>query len=726
MNTATKYTLLLFSFVIFFGTIQSQNNKIDSLKNALELHTLDDTTKVDLLYNLARSNYRIDKEKSIEYLQVAEALSDSLNYEKGKANNLYFRGVTLMYQGDYDLATTHFQKSIALNEQLGLKGKIADNYNALGSIYSNLSEFDKAIEYYNKALAIDKELGKEKNIPNYITNIGIIYYETGEFDKALANIEESLTLYTKHDNFIGITNNLNVIAIIHENKGNYPLAIESHKKALDLAKKLSDSISISTSLSNLSMVYKKLGNYERALNYLNQSLYIQENRNNKQEIAGVKSNIASIYIHQKKFDEAVVLLKESLATARAFQNKKRIAECLNNLGYVYVSLKKYDEAIECYKESKEITQTANFQETLCFVNLGLADAYLEQQLYNTALPFALESLEISTKLQLKNLQKETYKLLSEIYNYKGDFKKALYNHKQYKILNDSLFNKENIEKIVQIENEFKYKQALDSANIRELELTKTVLSTSQHLEKSRRNLLLGIIAFLITSLFLGSIVFRQKLKNEKAKTENILVEQKLMRSQMTPHFIFNSLSVLQGMILNKEDQKSVSYLSKFSKLLRTVLENSRDKTVVLEQELDAINNYLALQNLENSNYSYNVVVDKNIDTTAFKIPPMLIQPFVENAIEHAFTNEIQERNIQLNLSFKNQQLVCKIIVNGIGVDTLKIKANNKKSLSTLITSERFSLLSKYFKMKGSIAVEDRSKFNEQGTIVTLIIPYHKN
>ncbi len=194
---------------------------------------------------------------------------------------------------------------------------------------------------------------------------------------------------------------------------------------------------------------------------------------------------------------------------------------------------------------------------------------------------------------------------------------------------------------------------------------------------------------------------------------------------MTPHFIFNSLSVLQGMILNKEEKTAISYLSKFSKLLRIILENSREKTVLLSQELIAIENYLALHNIEeNEAYKYTLVVDDTIDILSFNIPPMLIQPFIENAIEHAFGTRKDNRKIDIHLKFANSNLICTILDNGIGIDALVKKKNSqKKSLATTITSERLKILSKDFKMEGSMKIEDRINFNEQGTIVTLIIPY---
>ena len=294
----------------------------------------------------------------------------------------------------------------------------------------------------------------------------------------------------------------------------------------------------------------------------------------------------------------------------------------------------------------------------------------------------------------------------------------------FKKISDSILNEENIKKIAGIEYEYKYKKELDNAALRETKLTKTVETTSLDLEKSRRNLLLGIITFLVVAMVLGSVIFYLKLRNSKAKTQNIITEQKLLRTQMTPHFIFNSLSVLQGMILNKEENKSVSYLSKFSKLLRITLENSRDKTVLLSHELEAVENYLSLQNIENEKITFQLHIDKAIETNIIKVPPMLIQPFVENAIEHAFKNQKDNCVIEIKLTLVDSKLICVILDNGMGIDSSERNSNqNKKSLATKITKERLDYLSKDFKMDASIAIEDRTKYNEQGTQVTIQMPY---
>ena len=397
---------------------------------------------------------------------------------------------------------------------------------------------------------------------------------------------------------------------------------------------------------------------------------------------------------------------------------------MNNIGDVHLRLKDYKAALKFYSEAKLINIEIGDQPGLCNSYLGTASTLVFQKKYKEALDYAIKSKEISDKVGLLDFQSDVNELLSEIYKNLGDYKKAFESHQQFKLFNDSLFNKENIEEIAQIENEYKYKDQLESANNRELKLTQTVKTTSKDLQKSRQDYLYAIIISLLVIMLLGAVIFYLRLRNIKSKTQNIIIEQKLLRSQMTPHFIFNSLSVLQGMILNKEEKKSVMYLSKFSKLLRIILENSRFKTVSLDQELAAIDNYLALQNLENQSYHYSIIVDEHIDQHSIEIPPMLIQPFVENSIEHAFGNQIEDKTIAIHVKYSNEQLICTITDNGIGVNTQKESPRkDKNSLSTTITSERLKILSKDFKKKGSISIVDRKVTNESGTLVTLVIPY---
>lgn len=724
MHTINKYILLLFSFLFFAVNIQSQNIKIDSLKNQLSRHVQKDTARVNLLNALAFSYFSKDMAKTLEYLEEADAIAEVIHFKKGKGRSIYIRGITEAVQANYDQAHRYYNEALELYENIDFKGGVANCYNAMGIAYKNKGELRKSISYLKKAIRIEEEIGG-KNLSAALINLGSVYQELGEFREALSPLKKALSIAKAGKNEQRVSYSLNNLGIVYEDQGNYPLALEHFKKSLYINEKLGDSLGIANNLFNMGRIYKTQKYYDKAMSCYEKSLEIYERINSKKGISSILNGIGTIHEGNGDYRSALDHYIDALSTSKQIGAKGDIPYILNNIGGVYLALKDYRTANQYFTGAKKNGIEIESKRALCGAYIGLARTYANQKEYNNALSNVLKAKEISKKSGFLDYQKEASEILSKIYKATGNYKDALESHQQFKILNDSLFNKENVEKISQLEYEYKYKQALDSASIRELKLTKTVLTTSQDLEKSKRNLFLGVIGFLITVIILGGVIFFLKLRHEKTKTQNIAIEQKLLRSQMTPHFIFNSLSVLQGMILNKEDKKSVFYLSKFSKLLRITLENSRDKLVPLNQELEAVNNYLELQNLEASQlYDYTILVDKSIDETLFKIPPMLIQPFIENAIEHAFEDRKENRKIDIQLKYINDELICTITDNGIGIDAQNgHKKKEKKSLATTITSERLKMLSKDFEIKGSVTIEDRKKYNEQGTIVTLVIPY---
>lgn len=356
---------------------------------------------------------------------------------------------------------------------------------------------------------------------------------------------------------------------------------------------------------------------------------------------------------------------------------------------------------------------------------GIARSYFGQKAYQKALENAYKSEEIAKRLQLREIQNGNDELLSNIHYEMGNYKQAYDRYVAFKALGDSLFNEENIRKITQLEYEYKYEKELDEAARKELLLTNEITIKDRDLAESAKLRLLIIIGFLILTIALLVGFFRQKLSRSLSEKELALVEQKLLRSQMTPHFLFNSLAVLQGMMLNKEHGKSIQYLSSFSRLLRLTLENSREKTVTLANELLAIEKYLEVQNL-NTDFplTYHITVEGIPDNAVLKIPPMMVQPFVENAVEHGFEEDEKEKEITVAFQMEKGKLTCSITDNGKGIDSMQVKAEgHKKSLSTTITRERLALMAKEFNVPTGLQIQDRKSRGEKGTLIMLTLPY---
>lgn len=727
MKNIKTSILVLICSLSFTKTCFSQSKVIDSLNNELSIKTQKDTLRVNILnslaYNYRRHDISIAEEKSIE----ANNLAKELNYKKGIALSILMFSKIHISKGEFDEALTDAQESLKLYKEIGYVNQkdIGGVYNTLGMIYNYQNDSDTSVEYFKKSLKTAKSRGDLRSEADMLNNIGITYYSKGDLDEAISFYKKAIDAYENLGKVRRKTSTLNNIGIIYSIQGKYTEALEIYNKILIIDKEDNNTNSVASTLQNMGIIYSNLEQYQKAYSYFEDAYEIYEELENKRNMALSLNSIGGTLVHLKDYEKGLKYLNESLALNKEVKNNESQIANYNSIGNLHITLDAPNLALNNFKSALDLSISSGDRRNMGSAHINLAVAYFRLKDYSKALHHCLEGKKIVDDLDIIEGQKQANGVLSEIYETKGELKKSLDFYKKYKKLNDSIFNKKNIEKITQLEYEYKYKQAIDSASIRELKLTKTVKDTSQNLEKTQRNLFLGVIAFLILALVLAAIIFFLKIRNEKTKTQSIAIEQKLLRSQMTPHFIFNSMSVLQGMILNKEDKKAIFYLSKFSKLLRITLENSRDKMVILNEELEAVSNYLELQNLEDSDaFKYTILVDEIIDTKLYKVPPMLIQPFIENAIEHAFKNQRENKRIDIQLKYLNKELICTITDNGIGINTKKEQTiAQKKSLATTITSERLKVLSKDFKMNGSISIEDRKKYNEQGTIVTLVIPY---
>jgi hypothetical protein len=245
-------------------------------------------------------------------------------------------------------------------------------------------------------------------------------------------------------------------------------------------------------------------------------------------------------------------------------------------------------------------------------------------------------------------------------------------------------------------------------------------------------------------IFTGSLFFflfkwrenRIKAKAEEAQKklqlekEVVELEQKALRLQMNPHFIFNALNSIQSQIGTDNEQAARYYLAKFSRLMRQILDNSRNASITLEEEANTLENYLLIEKFCNGDrFDYKITIDETIEKDYVKIPPMLLQPFIENAIKHGLKYIEGKRGfIEVDFKEKNNLLECSVTDNGIG--RTKAEELNKlsketyhKSTALLVTQERLDLL-KDDKNIQSLEIIDLydEQSNATGTKVIVRIP----
>jgi len=243
----------------------------------------------------------------------------------------------------------------------------------------------------------------------------------------------------------------------------------------------------------------------------------------------------------------------------------------------------------------------------------------------------------------------------------------------------------------------------------------------------------------------GSVLLFFKLRENRIKREQerqtainkqiAEIRMVALRGQMNPHFIFNSLNSIQHFITTRDKEEALNYLSKFSKLIRKILENSRQNTVSISNELELLELYIQLEQLRFSNkFDYHIAVDEKIDLENTEIPPLLIQPYIENAILHGLINKNDKGDLWLSLERNNGLLICKIEDNGIGrarsQEIEQGKVSRHKSLGIKVTEERISGLFALLDYKMEVVTEDLYEIKQAsektpqpaGTRVTISIP----
>ncbi len=216
-------------------------------------------------------------------------------------------------------------------------------------------------------------------------------------------------------------------------------------------------------------------------------------------------------------------------------------------------------------------------------------------------------------------------------------------------------------------------------------------------------MLFGLAGLIILIIIVFILYFRQN--KLKAEQKTIVLEQKLLRSQMNPHFIFNALSNISNLIDKNDNATASKFLTKFSRMVRHILESSRTDFIEMGQEITNLENYLALQKLRFSDkFDYHIEIDKDIDEESTAIPPMLIQPFIENAIEHGIKPKETKGHIDIRFKKKGKQLYCEVDDDGVGRDKAgSLKPTDHKSRATAIVQERLQTISR--KMKQNFLFE---------------------
>lgn len=581
-----------------------------------------------------------------------------------------------------------------------------------------LTNQDSAINELDRLTAECREIDYERGLADCIGQMGIFQKEIGNFTEALDLYNEALNIYEELDFEYGVAALKLSIGAVYTHLSAYPLALEYIHESLEYLEEHDKTIALGGAYMTLSGIYIYIKEYELGQEYIEKAIDQYEKVDFKPGICGSKLNKAVIFHEQKRYKECIAEFDDVIKLATEINSTYYLADSWLYVGSSYLKLGNLKKAEEYLFK---ITKMENVNSQLLLESyLYIGDIYKSQKKYHEAITYTQKVVANAEKLQLTRNSMEAYERLAIYYSETGNHKKAYENQKIAYHLKDSIFDSEKTSQMQKLETI--YQTEKKQQKIENLENENKI----QQLKLQKANI---IYAGIIVILFVISGVLILAIRNSRlqVKNENIKLEQKLLRSQMNPHFIFNAISAIQHYIVKNRSLEASSYLSSFAKLMRSILQNSREELVPLETEFQTLEDYLNLQKLRlDGMLNYTIQGKEDFDAEELAIPPMLLQPFIENAIEHGIMKK-EEQKGKIDIHFKEgkNNLFVEIIDDGIGrEDASKKTSKDHKSFATEITNQRIKSIKKSHKKDILFDIIDLKNNNDHpiGTKVIFKLP----
>jgi len=549
---------------------------------------------------------------------------------------------------------------------------------------------------------------------------GVVYYFKSEHSVAKRFYTQSLQLYTNIHDSAGISALLNNLAIIAVETGEYNEGVKLYLQALEIAEKRGDKEMTGRIYLNLGNISSELEQTDRSLEYYQKALEFADSVSNKGSYASLLNNIGGSYSGLEDYDKAFSFHSRSLAIRMRLGDSIPIATSLSNLANVLVNQKKTDEAIIMYNQALDIYSKLGYKRGLVSTYNYLGNCYLLLGDNEKAGEYYAKNINEAEELQSGYWEAQGYSNLATAFYQSGYYEKAYEALLKYQQVNDSLQVEDSRRLLTELEK--KYETQKKEAEIQRLSAEK--LQQEKKLVVRSAWFLAAIIAALIVIIVLVFIRNRQHRKTAALDKKNLEMENQLLRVQMNPHFLFNSLNSIQY-YMNKNPESASLYLTRFSRLTRLILEHSRSHWVNLSEEIESMKLYLEMEQLRLENkFAWKFIIDDEIDEETMEVPPMMFQPFIENAIKHGFHSRESDGLISVEMKLlEGSKLKVAITDNGVGRSK---EAGERKhhSLGTQLTQERIALFEKQYKTELILKITDLEKVGiPQGTRVEMEIPY---
>lgn len=614
---------------------------------------------------LGESNIEFYQDKSFAYLDSATALLPIISNKTALAEYYFLKGKLQFAHQQLKPSLETLKTAEKLFVQINNK-KQASVKMSIARTYEKLNHLDSSLSYWSNSLSLSKKFKDSIYITKSLLGMGDFAYYHLTRDKSIRYYFNALKIAESIENFGLQAECLSYIGYVFEEKNEIERAKTYYLKSIKIAK-------INTDVSNLIYTYGLLAN-----------LY------------------ASI---PKSESKAFYYMNEREKLVWQYPTDHNLSRLYADYGALHYKLADYNSAITNFKKALLLNKTGNSNREVSRLYYNIASAYGLLNKYDMSIQYHDSALVLGQQNKDKNRLWYVYWDLAHVYANKGDFKKAYENFQKYVEVNETILNEDYQNQLAEMSIKYdSEKKEAENNRLRKELLLKQQLSDKERIQRY----LLGSVLLLVTiTLFITIRFYRIKqrdnllLKQQKdeieQKTETLnkqAAEISKYRTQMNPHFIFNALNSVQHFILKENKNSALDYLNDFSRLMRLTLYNSDKDFISLNDEKDFLSFYVNFEQQRfKDKFEFNVNVDPELDLENVLIAPMLIQPFVENAIKHAGLSSIKNPLIEVSILLENDVLHVSIEDNGKGRALGKIDVQHE-SKGIEITKRRIEALFK--------------------------------
>lgn len=485
----------------------------------------------------------------------------------------------------------------------------------------------------------------------------------------------------------GIAHALRQEGIIHYEQSDPLRAMDFFQQALRVGERFKDKAFSASIYNNIANIYSDLKQYGKALEHYNNLLAIAGELNDTTNQVIALVNIASVFIEQQHMPEGISYLTKALPMAKAIANQRFEMAIRNNLGRALAKQGNDDEALRHFEASMLLADRLGSANVKATVLNSISDLLINKGDYQAAETHSKDALALAETVGALEWQANAWQTLSKLYERQGSAHRALNAYRTFITLRDSAANEEKKAEITRKEMQFalEKQEALAAAKISR--------------QRTLMYAIIGLALALTGALVLGWKLYkRRRDENERRKIAKFEMqvadtEMKAIRAQLNPHFIFNSLNAIGSCIAKQDLPAAGDYLTRFSKLMRMILENSEHKEIALSTDLQVLELYMQVEaNRLKGKFTYEINMDADIDPDNTLVPPLILQPLVENSIWHGLVPKDGPGRICIRIRKSGDSLHYAVEDDGIGRTRTNGRAVGSRSMGIPLTEARVAII----------------------------------